>query len=240
MNNFQIKMKLKIFSLIPTSILEFLARRIHQDSLLFASIASLATKLSYFFLMDVQFKGIILIFIFFLFYFVNYMGDIYHLHIREPFYKFLVYGMGERALFSVGRFIDMTWIKNPDEAFVNILFRNFLFSLVRIRLFIAAEPYIFIIIHTFLIYFLLFNQFLLTAYLIAFLLIISRMVFHVTDFTGKDVQRSLHVINNYNNRQLYFFEDPSPLIVLKPSIKNSQMLTFWIFRCEGIWKSYMI
>ena len=172
----------------------FFATRGNQDSLLFASITSLITKLAYFFLMDVQFRGIILIFIFFLFYFVNYIGDFYHLYMRERFYEFLISCMGKRALFCVERFKDHYYQKIPEEKYTfkepkehlgHIIFRNFLFFLVYLRLWFYAEPYIFLATRIILIYFLLFNQFLLTAYFLSFLLISSRMVYHVTDFTSK-------------------------------------------------------
>ena len=244
---------------IPTSVLEFLARRIHQDSLLFAAIASLIMKLGYFFLMDVQLKGFILIVIFFYAYFFNFLEDIYRLYIGEPFYQLLVYGMGRRALFPESftymyyeedywntenfNISEEDYIKDsnkkydfqePTEHLGNIIFRNFLFCLVLFRLYIRTYVYIFLIIHTIIVYFLLFNQFLLTAYLISFLLISSRMVFHVTDFTSKDVQRSYkewYIFNvGYSEKLL---SDNTPRFML-PTWNNAILLTLHIFRFENI------
>ena len=262
MRNFLDQMKLKIFSFIPTSILEFLAKRIHQDSLLFASIASLTTKLGYFFLMDVQLRGLILIILFFMFYLGNFKSDFYHLYIRERFFRVLANCMGSRALFT-DRFKDHYYqedywngevntsienyqkipernysFKEPQEHLGHVIFRNILFYLVYLRLYIRTHQYLFLFLHTLLVYFLLFNQFLLTTYLIAFLLISSRMVYHVTDFTVKDIKRTyedfyFHSIHKY----------PENPINMLPTWNNAILYTFHIFRFEPLdWrrKEYLI
>lgn len=73
------------------------------------------------------------------------------------------------------------------------------------------------------------------VYLLSFIIILSRIVFYITDYNTNSIRGSYKQIfhalkNNYraNNDSI-----EQSVHTIRPSINNAQILSFWIFRCQG-------
>ena len=118
-----------------------------------------------------------------------------------------------------------------SSSLFQFLFFHLLIFFVFLRLFILIDP-IFIIFSRLLVNYILFtSQSYLLIYFISFIFILSRIIFHLTDFTPYDTNASYTEIERF---QLYWrrrgYTNKKSKLILQPTFKNARIYTLWAIR----------
>lgn len=150
--------------------------RLFQESLIFASIIALLSKLIYLLVFQIQAPWYFTIVIFITSIFFNYELDLYSEVFREPLYIFLKKYVSYKSWFGANlTFFPKFYLemKNIKESYKNIAFEKILIFFFYLRLIILAEPIVFAIVRALVVYGLLFNKLLLVVYFISGIILIS-------------------------------------------------------------------
>lgn len=215
----------------------FFKGRLFQESLIIGSFIALLFKISYLLIFECQCLWYHTILIFVMTILFNTYYDIYGLYIRENIYKKIISIVSYNILFP----LDLSSFYNDYDKKIsakNNIFSSFfeqiLLSLVFIRLCILAEPILFSVIRFIVVYCLLFNKLLTIVYILSFYIILSRVVFHLTDYNMNSIRGSYkHIYQSLIPRFSLTGLPDEDIISIRPTIKNAKIFLLWIFRCEG-------
>lgn len=114
------------------------------------------------------------------------------------------------------------------KTYLHYIIENILISFIWVRLIILSEPIIFMILRIILFAFLIFNKAYFITFLLSFILIFSRIIFHMSDWTMDDIKRTITIIAGND-----MLDDPSSSYLF-PNFLNSKFMYYAALRCVDL------
>ena len=114
----------------------------------------------------------------------------------------------------------------PSENSLNKIARAIYVRLIQLRLFLLQIPILFNFVKTLLFYLLIFNKLLLVTYIISLIIILSRIIFHITDFNMHKITKSYLLLIDLG----FSTGNKDHLHLVFPNKKNALTLFMWLTR----------
>src|ERR1700744_1684144 len=116
------------------------------------------------------------------------------------------------------------------KTFINRCVENFFIFLILVRLFVLSERVFFILLRFLIVYFLIFNNYYFLVLLVGLIGVLSRVTFHMTDWTKEEMKYIYKEMYNEGSRdEGYMFTNREFIvddIIIAPKWRNAEIMYY--------------